>query len=55
MHGDDELNIFLNEYECDRQQLRQLIRKAQQDRKNDKNTGAETALFKYLRTVLKKT
>lgn len=50
--GDDALNVFLNEYpNTDRQQLRQLIRKAQQDRKNNRNTGAETALFKYLRVV----
>ncbi len=56
-HGDDMLHSFLQEHpeiESDRQQLRQLIRKAQQDRKNNKNTGAETALFKYLRSVLEK-
>jgi ribosome-associated protein len=52
--GDDALNAFLNENpNVDRQQLRQLIRKAQQDRKNNRNTGAETALFKYLRVVVK--
>ena len=52
--GDDKLNAFLSEYpHADRQQLRQLIRKAQHDRKNAKNTGAETALFKYLRVIVK--
>lgn len=52
--GDDKLNAFLSEYPTvDRQQLRQLTRKAQHDRKNDKNTGAETALFKYLRGIVK--
>lgn len=54
-HGDDALNYFLNDHpKSDRQKLRQLIRKAQQDRKNNKNTGAESALFKYLRSVLDK-
>lgn len=52
--GDDALTLFLKDHpENDRQQLRQLIRKAQQDRKSNKNTGAETALFKYLRITLK--
>jgi ribosome-associated protein len=52
--GDDALNSFLLEYpDVDRQQLRQLIRKAQQDRVKDRNTGGETALFKYLRTIIK--
>ena len=51
--GDQELNSFLAEYpDVDRQQLRQLVRKAQQDKKSDKNTGAETALFKLLRTIV---
>jgi len=51
--GDDQLTTFLSKYpNVDRQQLRQLIRKAQQDRKNDKNTGAETTLFKYLREII---
>lgn len=52
-HGDDALNSFLVDYpEVDRQQLRQLIRNAQHDRKNNKNTGAEKALFKYLRSKM---
>lgn len=51
--GDSALNSFLIEYpHSDRQQLRQLIRNAQQDRKNNKNTGAEKVLFKYLRSVI---
>jgi ribosome-associated protein len=53
-HGDDMLSTFLSDYpDVDRQQLRQLIRKAQQDKKSDKNTGAEKALFNYLRGVIK--
>jgi ribosome-associated protein len=52
-HGDEALNSFLHDHpEGDRQQLRQLIRKANQDIKNEKNTGAEKILFKYLRTLL---
>lgn len=51
--GDDKLNQFIYEYpNVDRQQLRQLVRKAQQDNKNNKNTGAEKALFKYLRGIV---
>lgn len=53
IHGDDALNSFLGDYpKVDRQQLRQLIRNAQQDRKNNKNTGAEKALFKYLQSIV---
>ena len=53
IHGDDALNSFLVDYpKTDRQQLRKLIRNAQQDRKNNKNTGAEKALFKYLRSII---
>lgn len=50
---DDVLQQFLEEYpQCDRQQLRQLIRKAKHDRNNNKNTGGETALFRQLREIL---
>jgi ribosome-associated protein len=54
IEGDDEmLQQFLLEHaQTDRQQLRQLIRKAKHDRDNQKNTGAETALFRFLRTLL---
>jgi ribosome-associated protein len=52
-NGDDALNSFLADYpKADRQQLRQLIRNAHQDRKNNKNTGVERALFKYLRSIV---
>jgi ribosome-associated protein len=51
--GDDALNLFLANYpKANRQQLRQLIRNAQQDSKNNKNTGAEKSLFKYLRSLV---
>jgi ribosome-associated protein len=41
--------------ELDRQHLRQLIRKAQQDRAAQKKSGAETEMFRYLRELLKAT
>lgn len=51
--GDEALNSFLVDYpETDRQQLRKLMRNAQYDKKNDKNTGGEKALFKYLRSII---
>jgi ribosome-associated protein len=51
--GDDALNLFLANYpKANRQQLRQLIRNAQQDSKNNKNTDAEKSLFKYLRSLV---
>jgi len=51
--GDDTFNTLLAEYpKINRQQLRQLIQNAEQDKKNNKNTGAEKALFKYLRSIL---
>jgi ribosome-associated protein len=37
---------------CDRQKLRQLIRKARDDRETGKNSGAETELFRYLRELI---
>lgn len=52
-HGDDALNSFLAGYpKVDRQQLRILIRNAEKDRKNNKNTGAEKVLFKYLQSII---
>lgn len=52
VEGDAALTEFLKEYpHAESQPLRQLIRKAQQDRKNEKNTGAEKALFRYLRKI----
>jgi len=50
--GDKALEIFLTKYpQADSQQMRQLIRKAQQDLKLDKNTGGSTALFRYLMSL----
>lgn len=48
--GDDQLQAFLGKFpETDRQQLRQLIRNAQQKKK-----GADTELFRYLRHLIEK-
>lgn len=47
--GDEAIQAFLISHpESDRQQLRQLVRKAQHDRKVGKNTGGEKELFRYL-------
>ncbi|OGT61807.1 MAG: hypothetical protein A3F14_07120 [Gammaproteobacteria bacterium RIFCSPHIGHO2_12_FULL_43_28] len=51
--GDEALGVFITEHpKTDKQQLRQLVRKAQLDQKTEKNTGAEKALFNYLRGIL---
>lgn len=53
LHGDDALNSFLMDYpEADRQQLRKLMRNAEHDKKHNKNTGCEKALFKYLQLII---
>jgi ribosome-associated protein len=50
--GDAALQKLLELYpDADRQHLRQLIRNAKNDRDKNKNSGAETELFKYLRTL----
>ncbi len=52
--GDEALQAFLEAYpQADRQRLRQLQRKAQQDYLKNSKTGAGTELFKYLRALLK--
>ncbi|MBA3662224.1 MAG: DUF615 domain-containing protein [Gammaproteobacteria bacterium] len=51
--GDPALQQFIENYaDADRQLLRQLIRKAQHDRDIQKNSGAETELFRYLRNFV---
>jgi ribosome-associated protein len=51
--GDVALEKFLEQYpNADRQHIRQLIRKAQNDAAKQKNTGGETALFRYLRELV---
>lgn len=50
--GDDALQELLDAHpDVDRQYIRQLIRKAQQDQKLGKNSGAATELFRYLREL----
>jgi ribosome-associated protein len=51
--GDAGLQKLFELYpDCDRQQIRQLIRNAQHDRTVNKNSGAETELFRYLRELM---
>jgi ribosome-associated protein len=50
--GDAGLNDFLAKYpDADTQHLRQLVRNAQLDVKENKNSGGSTALFRYLLEV----
>lgn len=51
--GDVALEKFLEHYPTvDRQHIRQLIRKAQQDVTQQKKTGGEIELFRYLREII---
>jgi ribosome-associated protein len=53
VEGDSALTKLLEQYpDVDSQQIRQLIRKAQHDVKNNKKTGGETELFRYLRQFI---
>lgn len=54
--GDDKIiDEFLLQYpEADRQHIRQLSRRAQKDLTNDKKSGADTELFRYLRDLIQK-
>lgn len=53
LEGDVGLQKLLELYpNLDRQQARQLIRKAQHDRKQEKKTGGELELFRFLRELL---
>lgn len=52
--GKDALTEFIDAYQPDDvQQLRQLIKKAVDDQVKERNTGAATALFRYLRASIK--
>lgn len=47
------LQEFVEKFpDADRQHIRQLVRNAQQDFDNNRNTGAKTALFRYLQTLI---
>lgn len=51
-HGDTALQKFMELYpDADKQVLRQMIRKAQTDQKQNVNSGGASQLFKYLRTI----
>ncbi|MDR3442072.1 MAG: ribosome biogenesis factor YjgA [Legionella sp.] len=51
--GNEALTEFIEAFHPEEvQQLRQLIKKAVDDQKKEKNTGAAKALFRYLRSVI---
>lgn len=51
--GKDALTQFINQYQPEEmQQLRQLIKKAIDDKQKEKNTGAAKALFRHLRSII---
>lgn len=51
--GKDALTEFIDAYQPeDVQQLRQLIKKAADDKIKEKNSGAAKALFRYLRAAI---
>lgn len=53
MEGPQALTDFVNAHHPDDlQQCKQLIKKAIDDHKNEKNTGASRALFRYIRACL---
>lgn len=52
--NDTDLQTFIEKYpSADRQHLRQLVRKAQQDRAKNKDTGGSTELFRYVKEIVK--
>lgn len=51
--GDEGIQKFLELYpQTDRQQLRQLVRNAKHDREQEKKTGGELSLFRYLKSII---
>ena len=51
-NGNEALTEFIEEHpQIDVQQLRQLIRNAQKDIKNQKNTGASKKLFQFIKSA----
>jgi ribosome-associated protein len=53
LENNDIIETFLKEYpHADRKQLRQLIIRAQDDRRMKKNTGGKKMLFRYLSSIL---
>lgn len=53
VEGDQGLQALMELHpDIDRQHVRQLIRKAQHDRKKEKKTGGELELFRFLRELL---
>jgi ribosome-associated protein len=49
---DDAITDFLNEFQADAQQLRQLVRNARKDQKEQKNRGHSKKLFQWLKDTI---
>lgn len=52
IENDDNLTLFINEYDTDIQQLRQLVRNARKDQKEQKNRGHSKKLFQWLKDAI---
>ncbi|MCA0402369.1 MAG: DUF615 domain-containing protein [Proteobacteria bacterium] len=53
VEGKEALTEFINQYpNVDNQQLRQLIKKAVDEKEKGKDLGAYKALFRFLRTII---
>ncbi|MFC3150674.1 ribosome biogenesis factor YjgA [Litoribrevibacter euphylliae] len=52
IESDDNLTLFINEYDTDIQQLRQLVRNARKDQKEQKNRGHSKKLFQWLKDAI---
>ena len=52
LESDDQLTLFLDEYNVDRQQLRQLVRNARKDQEQQKNRGNSKKLFQWLKDII---
>ncbi|GLQ31306.1 ribosome biogenesis factor YjgA [Litoribrevibacter albus] len=52
IESDDAITQFFDEYEADVQQLRQLVRNARKDQKEQKNRGHAKKLFQWLKDAI---
>ena len=50
--NDQYITEFINEYNVDRQQLRQLVRNAKKDIEQEKNRGNTKKLFQWLKSAI---
>jgi len=52
IENDENLTLFIDEYHADAQQLRQLVRNARKDQKEQKNRGHSKKLFQWLKEAI---